>query len=379
MDLSEAEIQELDFLHWMVFGTRVGVVADGEPLLFGTVETRTPRVFNATETVSRLIRQAVRLAGRLTPGAARGLPWLVKRRAPGFTQVFHEVVATAEDLLVFTTVYSGAHKHFNRMTKEHVAQWIELRLDDEGAVAHRAYHPRHRYSMADLVRLTHPTFRGIPVPTVDWLLGRGGPAGRPLLAAVDVLRNPSSPRKWRLRVLRENRVPSPLAEMAVGQDPDLWLAALPSLSGEAILAALPRQCILSKDFTGQNLALLVNRLTELAPLNAPRLLRAAWKIPRLSSTKDLREALGKLLVGAAQGVTRPPGRTIVLIDRPASCPPGFFREALAAASFGPTRLYLVDDVVQEGRLARPGYTAQAHQAPQRQREGQVLDVVLGGS
>lgn len=342
MTVIESEAHELDFLHWMVFGTRAGVVG-GSPITFPYLEGRIPHAFDDAEVVSRLVLKAVQMAGRLTPWAARGLVWLCRNRARDFPAVFHSTVNSAEELLVFASTYSRSHAHWGKMAKEHIAQWLELRLDEVEVAGHRKYHHRHRHSLADLVRLSHPTFGGRKSPVVDWLLGRETGGRAAFLVRVDLLRTPGANRELLLHALRGTpRVPSPLAEMAAGSDPDLWHAAIPSLSLEALLAGFPRRAV---GVEAQRAV--VARLKELAPLNVPRLLRAAWKVPRVPETLPFREALGQLLWEAAKAIPRPPGRTLVLIDRSASCPPAFFREALAAAAFGPSRLYLVDDVVEE--------------------------------
>jgi len=337
----ESEAHELDFLHWMVFGTRAGVVG-GTPITFPYLESRIPHAFDDAEVVSRLVLKAVRMAGRLTPWAARGLVWLCRNRSRDFPAVFHSTVNSAEELLVFASTYSRSHAHWGKMAKEHIAQWLELRLDEVEVAAHRKYHRRHRHSLADLVRLAHPTFGGRKSSSVDWLLGRYTPGQNSFLDRMRWLSDPALPRELRLEVLGETRVPSPLAEMAAGSDLDLWHAAIPSLSVEALLAGFPRRA--GREVTQRAV---LARLRELVPLNVPRLLRAAWKVPRVPETLPFREALGQLLWEAAKAIPRPPGRTLVLIDRSASCPPAFFREALAAAAFGPSRLYLVDDVVEE--------------------------------
>lgn len=373
------ELQELDLLHWMTFGSYAGVVG-GPAVSFEAVERRLPEAFADSSFVAGLLFRSVELSGGLTPWGARALVWLCRNRARAFSEVFHQTVNTAEELLLFASAYTRAHRHWGRMAKEHIAQWIELRLTPEQALSHRKYHARHAHSLADLVRLSHPAFGGRKSDAVAWLLRKWEPGD----TGPWVLCREGADRQARREALTHYRVPSAVAEMVAGRDPELWTAALPSLSEWAILSALPW---VATWVSPESLTALAGRLGALLP-DPVALVRVGWKIPVTPRTESLRALLRDLLVSSAKALFRPPGRTLVLIERSGSIPPPFFREALAASSFLPTRLCLVDDVVVDipggprELLSNLGlYTPRGGYTPQRAlqlalREREPFDRIL---
>lgn len=345
--LRPGEALEYRLLHLLISGCRVGVAGGINHAPVSTVDRLVEEVAKRDADVARaiILHSRPRTDSPIHVAAAVASMATHRRGVRSFRDLFFRSILDVDDLLWFLS-YAMKGERPTRLVEEYVAQWIELRLTDAEAVAHRRLRPGHDVSLRDAIVMTHPTFRGEDCPRIRYVLGgEPGDGDPPVMEAVWRFRMADDSAGVR-RALEIAPIPWSIASAKVGRDPDLWLAALPGMGLDDVLLTLPGQADV-EPFSGERLAAVLARVDELSGVDgAVPIVEAVW---RLTWPKD-KELMGGLVEVAARAASRvdpPSGGVVRAVDRCGSAPSAFVAASIAAFAFpspGPTVAF--DDVVE---------------------------------
>jgi 60 kDa SS-A/Ro ribonucleoprotein len=170
-----------------------------------------------------------------------GLAKLAGVDADLFKKVFPMVIKTPNDLRDFFAVISSLRKgEGGRAIKKAAGDWIVKNLSEYWAIKYGSG-DRDGYSLADLIKVSHPNYGGAKMPLVSYLFGKGDRdailSQLPQVAAFEALKKATTD-KEKIDAITKGRLPHEVASTFAGTSTSVWKAIVAHMPIFALLRNL---------------------------------------------------------------------------------------------------------------------------------------------